>query len=101
MAQYLPRALSPGQWISIENYALLADFQFVPAKLYDALQERAAYIIQLKAPACQFFSDCVWLITQQIGIEHAYPVLIELKKEKVTTACGHRDILPTLPQRLN
>src|SRR5690606_11869559 len=57
--------------------------------------------IQLKAPACQFFSDCVWLITQQIGIEHAYPVLIELKKEKVTTACGHRDILPTLPQRLN
>ncbi len=24
--------------------------------------------IQLKAPACQFFSDCVWLITQQIGM---------------------------------
>ncbi|KDM58934.1 hypothetical protein AE02_00770, partial [Klebsiella variicola] len=26
--------------------------------------------------------DCVWLGTQQIGIEHAYPVLIELNKEK-------------------
>ena len=40
--------------------------------------------IQLKAPAGEFFSDCVWLITQQIGIEHAYPVLIELNGR-----CGH------------
>ncbi|CAD5354220.1 protein of unknown function [Enterobacter cancerogenus] len=50
---------------------------------FTTLFESAQLIyIQLKAPACQFFSDCVWLITQQIGIEHAYPVLIELKEEK-------------------
>jgi hypothetical protein len=61
MAQYLPRALSPGRWISIKSAQLI--------------------YIQLKAPACQFFSDCVWLITQQIGIEHAYPVLIELNRK--------------------
>ncbi len=33
---------------------------------YDALQERAAYLHQ-QAPACAIFSDCVWLITQQVG----------------------------------
>ncbi|CCJ83722.1 hypothetical protein BN133_99 [Cronobacter dublinensis 582] len=56
--------------------------------------------IQLKAPACQFFCDCVWLGTQQIGIEHAYPVLIEKRKGKGDRTCGRTDIQRfTLPQR--
>ncbi len=44
------------------------------------------------------FQRLRWLITQQIGIEHAYPVLIELKGD-VATACDHRDTVTTLPQR--
>jgi hypothetical protein len=79
MAQYLPRALSPGRWISIESYALPAVFSLYLQNFTTLFKSAQLIYIQLKAPACQFFSDCVWLGTQQIGIEHAYPVLIELK----------------------
>lgn len=68
---------------------------------FTTLFKRAKFIyIQLKAPACQFFCDCVWLGTQQIGIEHAYPVLIELKR-KVAADYDHGNSVITLPQRLN
>lgn len=100
MARCLPRALSPGQWISIGSYARLQVFR-LHLQNFTTLFKRAKFIyIQLKAPACQFFCDCVWLGTQQIGIEHAYPVLIELKR-KVAADYDHGNSVITLPQRLN
>ncbi len=44
---------------------------------FATLFERTQHFhIQFESSACQFFCDCVWLITQQIGIEHAYPVYL-------------------------
>ncbi len=63
--------------ISIENYARLQVFR-VDLQTYDALRcAQLIWLSSLKPRRASFSATGVWLITQQIVIEHAYPVLIE------------------------
>ena len=66
-AQYLPRALSPGQWISIESYALPAGFRLYLQNFTTLFESAQLIYIQLKAPACQFSATASGSLRSRLG----------------------------------